>query len=116
MSPFCYRINSASDALLRAHGGANSAKQRHQPRAAVCETVVERTEAPAEGGSAPGGSRDSGRGKKREAGHFVQPLEERRLPTLPLGVAVPSALAGLTSLFGMGRGGSPLLKPPQYMS
>ena len=36
-------------------------------------------------------------------------LEERQLPTLPPGGAVPSALAGLTSLFGMGRGGSPPL-------
>ena len=26
--------------------------------------------------------------------------------------AVPSALTGLTSLFGMGRGGTLLLKPP----
>ena len=33
-------------------------------------------------------------------------FEKRRLPTLPLGVAVPSALVSLTSLFGMGRGGS----------
>lgn len=33
-------------------------------------------------------------------------LEERRLPTLPAGVPVPSAFSGLTSLFGMGRGGS----------
>jgi hypothetical protein len=28
----------------------------------------------------------------------------RRLPTLPLGIAVPSAQTGLTSLFGMVRG------------
>ncbi len=28
-----------------------------------------------------------------------------RRPTFPLGIAVSSALAGLTSLFGMGRGG-----------
>ena len=32
-----------------------------------------------------------------------------RLPTLPHFTAVPSALMGLTSLFGMGRGGTPLL-------
>ena len=38
--------------------------------------------------------------------------ESWRLPTLPLGIAVPSALTGLTSLFGMGRGGSPSLLPP----
>ena len=36
-------------------------------------------------------------------------LEKWRLPTLPLGIAVPSALTGLTSLFGMGRGGTPSL-------
>ena len=35
--------------------------------------------------------------------------EKRRLPTLPPGLAVPSAMAGLASLFGMGRGGSPPL-------
>ena len=31
--------------------------------------------------------------------------KKRRLPTLPRSTAVPSALQGLTSLFGMGRGG-----------
>ena len=35
--------------------------------------------------------------------------EKRQLPTLPPGGAVPSALVCLTSLFGMGRGGSTLL-------
>ena len=34
---------------------------------------------------------------------------KRRLPTLPQLNAVPSALASLTSLFGMGRGGTSLL-------
>ena len=34
-------------------------------------------------------------------------LQRRRLPTLPHCIAVPSAQAGLTSLFGMGRGGTP---------
>ena len=38
-----------------------------------------------------------------------QAFEKRQLPTLPLGVAVPSARVGLTTLFGMGRGGSPLI-------
>ena len=33
--------------------------------------------------------------------------ERRRLPTLPHCIAVPSAQVGLTSLFGMGRGGTP---------
>ena len=31
----------------------------------------------------------------------------------PTIIAVPSALTGLTSLFGMGRGGTPSLKPPK---
>ena len=34
-------------------------------------------------------------------------FQRRRLPTLPHCIAVPSAQAGLTSLFGMGRGGTP---------
>ena len=34
-------------------------------------------------------------------------FKRRRLPTLPHCIAVPSAQAGLTSLFGMGRGGTP---------
>ena len=40
--------------------------------------------------------------------------ERRRRPTLPHCGAVPSARPGLTSLFGMGRGGTPGLKPPEY--
>ena len=34
--------------------------------------------------------------------------KRRRPPSLPHCIAVPSAQAGLTSLFGMGRGGTPL--------
>ena len=37
---------------------------------------------------------------------FSHGLKRGRLPTLPLD-AVPSAWTGLTSLFGMGRGGTP---------
>ena len=38
----------------------------------------------------------------------MAPLKKRRrLPTLPHCIAVPSAPVGLTSLFGMGRGGTP---------
>ena len=40
--------------------------------------------------------------------------ERRRRPTLPHCGAVPSARPGLTSLFGMGRGGTPGPKPPDY--
>ena len=39
-------------------------------------------------------------------------LWRRRRPTLPHCGAVPSARPGLTSLFGMGRGGTPGPKPP----
>ena len=35
------------------------------------------------------------------------PHKKRQLPTLPHCIAVPSAQPGLTSLFGMGRGGTP---------
>ena len=34
-------------------------------------------------------------------------IERRQRPTLPHCIAVPSAQVGLTSLFGMGRGGTP---------
>ena len=34
-------------------------------------------------------------------------IKRRRLPALPHCIAVPSAQVGLTSLFGMGRGGTP---------
>ena len=33
-------------------------------------------------------------------------IRKWQLPTLPPGGAVPSAMVSLTSLFGMGRGGS----------
>ena len=40
--------------------------------------------------------------------------ERRRHPTLPHCSAVPSAQPGLTSLFGMGRGGTPAQWPPVF--
>ena len=45
---------------------------------------------------------------KKSSGTVVSKLLVRawQLPTLPPGGAVPSALVSLTSLFGMGRGGS----------
>jgi hypothetical protein len=42
---------------------------------------------------------------KKSPLHFCKGLRKRRLPTLPLGIAVPSAQTVLTSLFGMVRGG-----------
>ena len=46
--------------------------------------------------------------KKRVPGRLlsVRNSEERRRPTLPTGVSVPSARMSLTALFGMDRGGS----------
>ena len=47
--------------------------------------------------------------KKKTLSHTTKSLLQNwQLPTLPL-YAVPSARLGLTSLFGMGRGGSPTL-------
>ncbi len=53
--------------------------------------------------------------KKRSPGIITMSglPEVRRRPTLPTGVSVPSARAGLTSLFGMGRGGTPRQEPPR---
>ncbi|MFT7188010.1 MAG: hypothetical protein ACI9AV_001269, partial [Sediminicola sp.] len=39
--------------------------------------------------------------KKIPTTHVIGILKKRRRPTLPLGIAVPSAQMGLTSLFGM---------------
>ena len=77
--------------------------------------------------SAHGRGRGTGQGRRREPGRgtgkkqkeppqrSLQRLQSRRRrPTLPHCGAVPSARPGLTSLFGMGRGGTPGLKPPKY--
>ena len=57
------------------------------------------------------------RKKERGSPHLCKepPLSRRRRPTLPHCGAVPSARPGLTSLFGMGRGGTPGPKPPEYV-
>ena len=56
-------------------------------------------------------------GQKKDLQSFlIEGPQGWRLPTLPLGIAVPSALTGLTSLFGMGRGGSPSLLPPLFIA
>ena len=47
---------------------------------------------------------------KRAPGTLLFPglsFQRRRLPALPHCIAVPSAQAGLASLFGTGRGGTP---------
>ena len=56
------------------------------------------------------GMEDTNHMQKRES-QFLGTLSKKkwRWPTLPQMFAVPSALSGLTSLFGMGRGGSPTL-------
>ncbi len=53
------------------------------------------------------------KGQNTKKAPIVNRRLKRRLPTLPQLNAVPSALMGLTSLFGMGRGGTPLLLPPE---
>ena len=57
----------------------------------------------------PHGTGGAATHKKKRVARMSHPLEKRQLPTLPTGVSVPSAWTGLTSLFGMGRGGSPAL-------
>ena len=51
------------------------------------------------------------KGYKQKSVHLIAQMnaliKRRRLPTLPHCIAVPSAQVGLTSLFGMGRGGTP---------
>ena len=47
------------------------------------------------------------RSPRRSVGNTGDMTQRRRLPTLPHCIAVPSAMAGLTALFGMGRGGTP---------
>ena len=49
---------------------------------------------------------------KKETTFLIVSFKNWRLPTLPHGSAVPSAQVSLTSLFGMGRGGSSPLLPP----
>ena len=53
--------------------------------------------------------RRTGHKKKTPKKLIFEVSEKRRRPTLPRCNAVPSARVGLTSLFGMGRGGTPLL-------
>ena len=48
----------------------------------------------------------AGRKQKSPGSKGLEALEKPQLPTLPPGGAVPSAMVSLTSLFGMGRGGS----------
>ena len=45
-------------------------------------------------------------GHKKTSDPKIGGFKEPQLPTLPPGGAVPSAMVSLTSLFGMGRGGS----------
>ena len=56
----------------------------------------------------------SGGGQEKASSISAEGFLRRRRPTLPHCGAVPSARSGLTSLFGMGRGGTPRLKPPKY--
>ena len=50
-----------------------------------------------------------GRGGTKKAPDIIQGFNLKSATTYSPTIAVPSALAGLTSLFGMGRGGTPPL-------
>ena len=69
-----------------------------------------------EGGGAWGRQRERGTtwGQKEEAGvnRWIDPGLGRGAVAYSPTFAVPSARRGLTSLFGMGRGGTPVLLPP----
>src|SRR5438067_9057233 len=55
-----------------------------------------------------GGARSTAAGRQKKF---------RQRPTLPHGNrAVPSALEGLTAVFGMGTGGTPPIKPPESVT
>jgi hypothetical protein len=54
--------------------------------------------------------------KKEQALNIVFRACIKKAATYSPTFAVPSALRGLTSLFGMGRGGTPSLKPPLLFS
>ncbi len=61
--------------------------------------------------ASPAGCR--GQGQKRKAPRRRVPSGGRKVAvTYSPAFAVPSARRGLTSLFGMGRGGAPVLWPP----
>ena len=50
---------------------------------------------------------------KKKVPQFPEGLNLKSATTYSPTIAVPSALSGLTSLFGKGRGGTPTLKPPK---
>ena len=95
-----------------------------QQKAPPASTVTPRLSEKSASQSAIGLLGHSGRGRTNRRGTFrtgsptgtkkksrlnvtsIGTSEKRQLPTLPPGGAVPSALVSLTSLFGMGRGGS----------
>ena len=100
-------------------------KKHHQYKAPPASTVTPRLSEKSAYQSAIGLLGHSGRGRTNRRGTFrtgfptgtkkkksrlnvtsIGTSEKRQLPTLPPGGAVPSALVSLTSLFGMGRGGS----------
>ena len=100
-------------------------KKHHQYKAPPASTVTPpRLSEKSASQSAIGLLGHSGRGRTNRRGTFrtgsptgtkkkprlnvtsIGTSEKRQLPTLPPGGAVPSALVSLTSLFGMGRGGS----------
>ena len=116
-----------SPATTATHPATHSAnKKHHQYKTPPASTVTPpRLSEKSASQSAIGLLGHSGRGRTNRRGTFrtgsptgtkkkkprlnvtsIGTSEKRQLPTLPPGGAVPSALVSLTSLFGMGRGGS----------
>ena len=95
------------DPLERGSGGFNKSSSDDRPGPGICGSKYVEDEKAARSvrawGSAPIQKKRVPRRTSEDS------PEERRLPTLPPGLAVPSAMTGLASLFGMGRGGSPSL-------
>ena len=103
-------------------GALGERRDINQPLCKPLENKRGRVEDPPSGtrvaAHAPGGAPRKGRGPRgAPSGSFCSfspaPVAGRRRPALPpAGPAVPSALGGLTSGFGMGPGVPPLPWPP----
>ena len=126
LSPQLHTQPPASTVTSPATTATHSAnKKHHQYKAPPASTVTPpRLSEKSASQSAIGLLGHSGRGRTNRRGTFrtgsptgtkkkprlnvtsLGTSEKRQLPTLPPGGAVPSALVSLTSLFGMGRGGS----------
>ena len=94
-----------------------SASHAHRREAAParCAQGRQKSSPPHAGGGQRGGETQKKKPRRKPCGLTAELQNKRRRPpTLPHCGAVPSAQPGLTSLFGMGRGGTPAQWPPGY--